>query len=232
MKTIVLKKQQAVAAAADQLVKLLAEKPNATLAFAAGETMRPFFAELVERYQKGMLRLADCRLFSVAEYTEVPETLSCAYMLRTELVEKTDLRMEACCFLTEETLEDYDQLLVEAGGLDVAVLGLGINGHIGFNEPATPFASRCHRQKLTNATRRQKAAVFGSEDAVPECGLTMGIKTLTEAREILLLAFGEKKAEAVFQMLYGRNDSTVPAAFLQIPSRVTIYLDQEASAKL
>ena len=232
MKTICLSQKEVIAAAADQIAQLAASKPQAVLAFAAGETMVPLFEALADRCREGRLSLKDCRLFSVAEYVGAKEEQTCRNMLEKQLLEKTDLKAENCHFLSEETAADYDEEIASAGGLDLAVLGLGINAHIGFNEPATPFASLTHRQKLTDATKRQKAARFGSVEAVPDYGLTMGIKTLVEAREIMLLAFGEEKAEAAFKMLYGRNDSAVPAAFLQIPSQVTVYLDEAAGAKL
>ena len=232
MKTICASQQDVISAAADRVAALVNSRPRAVLAVAAGETLSPLFAELSDRCRKGQLSLKDCRLFSVAEYIGAEESLSCRHMLETQLVEKTDLPAENCCFLSEENAERYDEEIASAGGLDLAVLGLGINGHIGFNEPATPFASLTHRQKLTDATRRQKAAQFGGFDAVPAYGLTMGIKTLVSAGEIMLLAFGEEKADAVFKMLYARNDSAVPAAFLQIPGQVTVYLDEAAGAKL
>ena len=232
MKTICTSKTEAVIAAADLISNVVSEKPQAVLAFAAGKTMEPLFAELADRCSSGKLSLADCRLFSVAEYVDAPEALRCRSVLETQLVQKTDLRPENCCFLGEENAESYDEEIAAAGGLDLAVLGLGINAHIGFNEPATPFDSLTHRQKLTDATKRQKADTFGAVEAVPEFGVTMGIKTLVMAREILLLAFGESKAEAVFKMLYGRNDSAIPAAFLQIPSQVTVIVDEAAGAKL
>ena len=232
MKTVIASREALVSQAADRLAALLEQKPEAVLAIAAGETMTPLFAELVRRCADGALSLARCRLFSVAEYLDAPEGLRCADQLRAELVARTDLQEESCRFLCAENLERYDDWIARAGGLDLALLGLGTNAHIGFNEPATPFASRSRRQKLTEATRRQKAARFGGEAQVPDYGLTMGIKTITQAREILLLAFGEEKAEAAFRMLYGRNDSAVPAAFLQIPSCVTAYLDPAAAAKL
>ncbi len=232
MKTICASYQEVVAAAADQITELAASKPRAVLAVAAGETMVPLFAELADRCQQGRLSLKDCRLFSVAEYIGAEPEKTCRHMLESRLVEKTDLQPENCVFLGEENLDAYDRLIAAAGGLDLAVLGLGLNAHIGFNEPATPFDSLTHRQKLTDATKRQKAARFGGFEAVPAYGLTMGIKTLVEAREILLLALGEEKAEAAFKMLYARTDSAVPAAFLQLPSRVTVYLDEAAGAKL
>ena len=232
MKTFTGTRTEAVHAAADRISQIVGEKRRAVLALAAGRTMEPLFEELARRCEAGKLSLRGCRVFTVTEYVNAPQALRCRTMLETALIEKTDLPAENCAFLTEENLDGYDALIEAAGGLDLAVLGLGDNAHIGFNEPATPFDSLSHRQKLTPATRRQKAEAFGGEAQVPEYGLTMGIQTLVGAREILLLAFGEEKAEAVFKTLYGRNDSAVPAAFLQIPSRVTVYLDGEAAAKL
>ena len=153
-------------------------------------------------------------------------------MLEKCFAERTDIRSENCHFLSPEDLDSYDRQIRDAGGLDLAVLGLGSNAHIGFNEPAVPFASLSHRQKLAPATRRQIAGQFGSEQNVPDYGLTMGVYTLVQAREIIVLAFGEEKADAVHKMLYGRNDSSVPAAFLQIPGDVTAYVDEEAAKKL
>ena len=95
-----------------------------------------------------------------------------------------------------------------------------------------PFDSLTHRQKLTDKTRAQLAASFGSAEAVPEYAWTMGIKTLVSARKILVLAYGEEKAWAVFQMLYARDDSVIPAAFLQVPAEVTVLVDSAAAQKL
>ena len=114
----------------------------------------------------------------------------------------------------------------------MAVLGLGVNAHVGYNEPAVPFDSRTHRQKLTDKTRAQLAGQFGSAEAAPAYAWTMGVKTLVSARQILVLAYGEEKAWAVFQMLYARDDSVIPAAFLQIPPEVTVLVDPAAARKL
>ncbi len=232
MKTTIAPREQLIARAADRIAALTAEKPEAVLAFAAGETMTPLFAELARRCEGGTLRLARCRVFSVAELEDAPEGLGCAEQLRTQLLSRTDLKAENCCFLCPENLDDYDALLDRAGGADLAVLGLGHNAHIGYNEPATPFSSLSHRQKLSPATRRQLAPRFGGLEQTPAFGLTMGITSLMRSREILLLAFGEEKAQAAFDTLYGRSDSAVPAAFLQIHSRVELLLDPAAAEKL
>lgn len=148
------------------------------------------------------------------------------------LATETDLDLNNCVFLTEENFTAYDDMISEAGGLDLAVLGLGMNAHIGYNEPATPYSSLTHVQKLTAPTRRQLAAAFSGEKNVPERAYTMGIRTLVSAKRIMVIALGAEKAQPVFDMLYGRDDSVVPAAFLQLPPEVTVYLDPAAAEKL
>lgn len=112
--------------------------------------------------------------------------------------------------------------------IDLAVLGIGYKGQIGFNEIATPFDSETHIQKLTTSTVEEYSE-FGLVDLM---GITMGIKTLVSADEIIVVATGEKRASAVFGMLYGRNDSSIPAAFLQIHREVTVFADHEAAKEL
>lgn len=232
MKTVISTYESCNARAARQIQAVLEKKPNAVLALAAGRTPRGLYEELARLCREGELSLKQASLFAVTEYEGVEEEQSCRHMLEECFVSRTDIDPANCHFLSPETIDGYDEQIKQAGGLDVAVLGLGGNAHIGFNEPAVPYDSLSHRQKLTDATKRQNAAVFGSEEEVPDYGYTMGIYTLVWARQIIVLAFGEEKAEAVHKMLYGRNDSAVPAAFLQIPSDVTVYVDEGAARKL
>ena len=232
MKTIVCSMQECNEKAAEQIRQLLEKKPDAALALCAGRTPAGLYGELQRLCGEGRLSLKQAKVFAVTEFEGAPEEKSCRRMLEEALLEKTDLQRENCRFLNADTAETYEAEIQAVGGLDLAILGLGDNAHFGYNEPATPFDSRTHRQKLTDATRRQLAPVFGSAEATPEYAWTMGIKTLVSAREILVLAFGEEKADAAFKMLYARDDSVVPAAFLQIPLNVTVYLDQAAAAKI
>lgn len=232
MKTIVLEKEESLAQAADRVAALLERKPDAVLAFSTGRTLRLLFGVLAARYSEGRLSLKKARVFAVTEFEGVEDARSARAQLLLELVSRTDLPEENCCFLDAETAEDYDARIAACGGLDMAVLGLGVNAHVGYNEPAVPYASLTHRQKLTDKTRAQLAGQFGSAEETPEYAWTMGVKTLVSAREILVLAYGEEKAWAVFQMLYARDDSVIPAAFLQLPPAVTVYVDQDAAKKL
>ena len=232
MKTIVLEKEESLALAADRIGALVKKKPEAVLAFSAGRTMSALFAVLAARCAAGELSLAKTRIFAVTEFEDAPQEQTARAQLLRELVGPTDLREENCCFLSAETAEDYDARIAACGGLDMAVLGLGANAHVGYNEPAVPYDSVTHRQKLTDKTRAQLASSFGSAEAAPAWAWTMGVKTLVSAREILVLAYGEEKAWAVFRMLYARDDSVIPAAFLQLPAEVTALLDPPAAQKL
>lgn len=226
MKTIISTQDDCLNGAAAHVRRLLAEKPDAVIALSAMDDALMLYRELA-----GEQSLSKARLFSVAEFESGEGPAICHDRLRAALA-ATGAREGNCVFLSEENAGDYDARIAAEGGLDLAVLGIGVNARVGLNEPATPYASRTHRQKLAPATRRELAGLFGGEEKVPEYGLTMGIKTLVEAKEVLLIAFGEIRAKAVFDMLYGRDDSTVPAAFLQLPPNVTVYLDESAAAKL
>ena len=232
MKTIICEKAEALEKAADQVCALLNEKPDAALALACGKTMEPLWAVLSKRCEKGLCSFEKARVFCVTEYCGLPEKMTCRHALTKGLVEKTDLKSENCFFPDPAAPEETDARIEAVGGLDLALLGIGENCHIGYNEPGTLFDSHTHVQKLTERTRKQLIKRGFSEGELPERAATLGIAALTDARKILLLAFGEEKAAAVFQMLYAKTTSYIPAAYLQIPPEVTVLLDGAAAEKL
>ena len=232
MKTIICEKAEAVEKAADMICVLLREKPDAVLALACGETMRPLWEELARRCADGACSFAQARIFCVTELCGVPAEKSCRYALTAGLLEKTDARAENCFFPDPDAPEEYDARIEALGGLELAVLGIGENCHIGYNEPGTLFDTGSRVQKLTERTKKQLLKRGFSEAELPEAAVTMGVKTLTDARKILLLAFGKEKAAAVFQMLYAKTTSYIPAAYLQIPPEVTVLLDSAAAENL
>ena len=209
-------------------------RPDAVLALAAGESPKGVYAELRAMCGRGELSFAGVRIFALTEYADLPleHPQNCRHMLEESLISGIDIKPENCYFLTKDNYAEYDGEISACGGLDLAVLGIGENVHIGFNEPATPFYSFTHIQKLTDRTKRSKAERFGGIDNVPAYGITMGLKTITEARNIILLAYGEEKSAAVYQMVYGKTMTYLPASFLQIPLEVTVYLDTAAASKL
>ena len=232
MKTIISDKKSSQMRIAERISRLIKEKPDAVLALAGGRSVQGLYEALLEMHRSGKLSFAGVRVFAVAEYVDAEAAHSHRRTIYEDFLAHTDIAPENCFFPKAEECEEYERLIEAAGGIDLAVLGLGENAHIGYNEPATPFSSLTHVQKLTDATKRQNLAIFGAYDRVPEKAVTMGIKTIISAKEIFVLAFGESKAQAVHKMLYGRNDSVIPAAFLQIPMNVTAWLDEAASSEL
>lgn len=216
---------------AEQVCSLLRKKPDAVVAFAGGRTTKPLFAALAEKQKLGEISFSEARFFQVAEFNQVAYERSFRFQLEKELLNKTDWKEENCTWLTDENVSTYDEAIAAAGGIDLLVLGIGVNAHIALNEPATQFDTMCRRQKLTSRTKAQYSWLFGEADA-PAFGLTMGIRTLVEVRKIIVLAFGEEKSKPVFHMLYARTDSVYPAAFLQLARDVDVYLDPAAAKDL
>ena len=201
-------------------------KPDSVLALACGETMKPLWASLAG------VSMKEARVLCVTELCGAEEVKTCRHALTEGLIERTDLRPENCFFPDPDAPEEYDRLIDALGGIDLAVLGIGEDCHIGYNEPGTLFEARTHVQKLTDRTKRQLLKRGFTEADMPEHAVTMGIHDLTKARHILLLAFGEDKAAAVYQMLYAKTTPYIPAAYLQIPLEVTVLLDEKAAEKL
>lgn len=232
MKTIISAENQILDAAAAQIKKTLLVRKNAVLALAGGRSVRGLYERLLRMYDCGEISFAGVRALALTELLDVPENMSCRKVILENFLCKTDISTANVHFPDPEHPEHYEELIAECGGIDIAVLGIGENAHIGYNEPATPFASVTHVQKLTDATRHQLEKQHPYAEKLPEKAVTMGIKTITQARDIIVLAMGEDKSQAVHKMLYGRNDSVAPAAFLQIPLNVNVYLDEAASSGL
>ncbi len=232
MKTLIRAQDELFRLAADKVCSLLREKPDAALTLAAGRTMFPLWELLCEAAAGGEADFSAARFFQTAEFLGVPEEKSLRRLTEERLLRKIGIPEENCFWLTEENAGRCDEAIRRCGGLDLAVLGLGVNARIGYNEPGTQFSTGCRVQKLTGKTKQQLAWLFPDAASVPEKAVTMGIRTLTQAKEILVLAVGEEKAKAVFDMLYARDDSVIPAAFLQIPANVTVYADPAAGSRL
>ena len=232
MKTLIRAQDELFRLAADKVCSLLREKPDAALTLAAGRTMFPLWELLCEAAAGGEADFSAARFFQTAEFLGVPEEKSLRRLTEERLLRKIGIPEENCFWLTEENAGRCDGAIRRCGGLDLAVLGLGVNARIGYNEPGTQFSTGCRVQKLTGKTKQQLAWLFPDGASVPEKAVTMGIRTLTQAKEILVLAVGEEKAKAVFDMLYARDDSVIPAAFLQIPANVTVYADPAAGSRL
>lgn len=239
MKLIVASPETAAVQAAGLYVDLLGRKPDAVLGLATGSTPLGLYARLAALHREGALSFANATSFNLDEYVGLPPThdQSYRYFMEHNLFAHIDLpaarvHVPSGLDVSDAALSGYDAAIEAAGGIDLQLLGLGGNGHIGFNEPGTPFALGTHVVALTERTRRDNARFFATPDEVPTHAATMGVKTVMHARAILLLAFGRAKAEAVRASFAGPVTPDVPASVLQLHPNVTVFCDEEAASLL
>ena len=239
MKVIVGTKEEVVRKAAQRYVELLNRKPEAVLGLATGSTPLDLYAELARLCAEGKLSFAKAKSFNLDEYIGLEGThdQSYRYFMDHNLFEHIDIRPEnthvPSGFVKDDAeAELYDAEIAAAGGVDLQLLGTGNNGHIGFNEPLTPFTSLTHIVKLTESTREANKRFFNSIDEVPTHAVTMGIHTVMLARSIILMAFGTGKAEIIKATVEGRPTISVPASLLQLHEDVEVYLDHDAASLL
>ena len=215
-------------------------KPDCVLGLATGSTPIGTYAQLVEWYKKGDLDFSGITTVNLDEYKGLTKDndQSYYYFMNHNLFSKVNVNPERT-FLPDGTepdsdkaCADYNKIIADVGGIDLQLLGLGHNGHIGFNEPGTPFDSQTHKVKLTPATINANARFFTSSKDVPTEAYTMGIGSILQAKHIILLAFGEQKADAINKMVNGKVTTAVPASALQQHPNVTVILDKQAASKL
>lgn len=224
--------------AADAVCALVRQKPDAVLGLASGATPRGLYAELARRGRDAAADFGRVTAFAVDELHGVPKdhpATNVSYF-REQLTQHVPLRalhvMDSGAADAEAECVHFGQLIEEAGGLDLVVLGIGRNGHLAFNEPGSPFDSRARRVALAPTTREPYAQHFGSLDATPAFGLTLGMEDLLAPRDVLLLASGADKAEVVARTLQGPVAEALPASALRRHPRLTVLLDEDAAAQL
>ena len=225
--------------AAGAIAGLLGRKPDALIGVATGSTPLPVYEALQRRRAEG-LDLSRARICQLDEYVGLPVGHPESYreVVRREVLDRLDISDDR--FMGPDgSAEDvvaacaaYEQTLKAAGGVDLQLLGVGTDGHIGFNEPISSFASRTRVKTLTEQTRVDNARFFDSLDDVPQHVLTQGIGTILEARHLILLATGESKAEAVALAVEGPLAAVVPASVLQLHPHATVILDEAAAGRL
>lgn len=237
MKVIIDSAENIAAMAAQQYVDLLKRKPNAILGGATGSTPLGLYAELIRLNKAGEISFKDASSFNLDEYVGLDGThdQSYRYFMDHNLFDHIDIdkaRTRVPSGIDTSDPAAYDKEIAAAGGVDLQLLGIGINGHIGFNEPGTPFGSLTHIVELTESTREANKRFFASLDEVPTHAVTMGVKTVMQARSIILMAIGPAKAPIMKEMLQGPVTEKVPASVLQLHPDVTVYMDFEAAKLL
>lgn len=229
-----------VETAASIISSLVHVNPHAKLGLATGSTPVGLYAKLIEMHRKGLVSFAGVTTYNLDEYVGLPENHPESY--RTFMNEKffnhIDIPLEQTHVPNgnaedlEEECRQYDQMLDTYGPVDIQLLGLGHNGHIGFNEPGDSLSGATHLVELQEKTRTANARFFPSIDDVPTHAITMGVASIMKARQILLLVRGEDKAEIVHRALKGPITTQCPASLLQCHPNVEVLLDQGAGRLL
>lgn len=225
---------------AGRIASLLAARPAAVLGLATGSTPVGVYRELIQLHQRGEADFSQAAAFNLDEYLGLsPEhPASYRHFMQENLFRHVNFdpdRTFIPCGTTSDVVAacaEYEARIKEYGGIDLQLLGIGGDGHIGFNEPSSSLSSRTRLKTLTPRTREDNARFFTSQEDVPHHVLTMGVGTIMEAREIFLLAFGPGKADAIAAAVEGPVTANVPASVLQFHQTAKIVIDEAAAAKL
>ncbi|MCT4543066.1 MAG: glucosamine-6-phosphate deaminase [Vallitalea sp.] len=212
-------------------------KPNSILGLATGGTPVGMYKELVKMYNDDEVDFEDVKSFNLDEYYPIDKTnnQSYYYYMNDNLFKHINMKEDNINIPNghaediEKECYEYDKNIYNSGGIDLQVLGIGTNGHIGFNEPDLTFESGTHKVKLDDETIKANSRFFDSIEEVPKEAISMGMKTIMQSRKILLLANGEAKAKIIEKMLFGEISPNVPASILQLHPHVIVILDKEAA---
>jgi glucosamine-6-phosphate deaminase len=215
-------------------------KPNSILGLATGDTPLGMYRELIKLYNKSEVDFREVRTFNLDEYyglkREDPQSYY-SYMINN-LFNHINIKREninvpsGMAKDVSEVCKEYENKIKEAGGIDMQVLGIGGNGHIGFNEPDVNFEAETHLVNLDEQTIEANSRFFHSIKDVPVKAISMGIKTIMSSKKIILLANGISKAEAIEKALKGKINPSIPASILQLHNDVTVIIDKEAASGL
>ena len=229
--------QQAVA---NILSARILAHPASVIGLATGGTMEAVYDRLIRAIARDAVPVGDLMTFNLDEYWGLAADHPASYRsyMNARLFTPAGIPLERT-FLPIADAPDpaaesdaYERRIRQAGGIGLQLLGIGQNGHIGFNEPTSSLASRTRLKTLTESTRNANQQYFGEDESTPKYAITMGIGTILDARECLMLATGSKKAEAVSRMIEGPLGAHCPASALQLHPKATIVLDAEAASAL
>ena len=238
MNLVILTKKEADQKVSEEIINLINSKKDCVLGLATGSTPEGVYANLIKANQEGKVSFKNVTTFNLDEYVGLEEThpQSYRYFMNDHLFSHVDIDLNRTHVPgnkgDENDLSVYDENIAKHGGIDLQLLGIGSNGHIAFNEPGTPFDSLTHIVTLKESTIKDNSRFFNSIDEVPTSAITMGLKSIMNAKKIILMAFGKNKAHAICTMFTKEPNIDLPASILQNHNDVTIYCDEDAASLL
>lgn len=226
---------------AGQIAQSLADKPGLVLGLPTGRTPIRLYHELGSMHAKGQVDFARATTFNLDEFLGIPSSHPGSYrsFMQEHLFSRVNIPADRINIPNGAAPDPaaecarYDRAVDDAGGIDLQLLGIGTNGHIGFNEPARELAGTTHRVVLKASTRHSNASLFGGDESqVPKEALSMGMATIMHARRIVLIATGKSKARCIARVVHGPITPKLPASFLQMHRHVELMLDESAASAL
>lgn len=225
--------------AAKVVIEQVRNNPKSVLGLATGSSPIGLYNELIRDHKENNTTYKDVITYNLDEYFGIDKTHPQSYyqFMIENLFKHIDINLDNVhipdgkAANVEEECARYNELLKQHT-IDIQILGIGGNGHIGFNEPGTPFESTTHHVQLDEKTRQDNARFFHSIDEVPTHAITVGIQNILEAKQIILIASGEGKADAIAKMINGPVNPSLPASILQTHDNVLVFLDKQAASKL
>ena len=215
-------------------------KPDSILGLATGDTPFGMYKELIKLYNKKEIDFKGVKSFNLDEYYGIDKNNSQSYYyyMMNNFFKHIDIPYEninvpngSNKYIEEECLR-YERKIKKSGGIDIQILGIGVNGHIGFNEPDVNFEAETHLVNLDETTIEANSRFFNTREEVPTKAISMGIKTIMYSKKIVLLANGEAKADSIYKTINGKINPKIPASILQLHKDVTVILDKRAASRL
>lgn len=241
MEVIILKDREQVSElAAKRLTSLVHNNPQAVLGLATGSTPVETYKKFVSRVEEKKISCENITCFNLDEYVGLSSDHPQSYFqfMKTHFYDPLKLNQDQCFIPNgmaddmEKECQTYEQLIEKKGPIDLQILGIGRDAHIGFNEPGSSLGSHTRLKTLTETTRQDNAQYFGSLEEVPVHCVTMGVASILKAKEIILLAFGESKAKAIADAVEGPVSAWAPASGLQFHPKTKIVIDEAAASQL